>query len=99
MAAQQLADLRRAAERIGDDLGAGQRDRRLDPAVALGNEVRTGREGAAVSLGQPLERRAVRVVRKAQGDGALPGSRSVRSLIQVESTRLRHERIMASSAI
>jgi hypothetical protein len=29
----------------------------------------------------------------------LPGSCPVRSLIQLEPTRLRHERIMASSAI
>jgi hypothetical protein len=94
MTAQQLADLGRAAERVRDKLSARQRDRRLDPALTLGDEVRAGREWAGVELGKPIERVAVRVVGGAQGDRGLPGRPAV-LVPSGSSMQLRHGAIIA----
>src|SRR4051794_36743140 len=98
MTAEQLAELRGAAERVGDDLGAGQREGRLDPAITLGDEMRTGREEAAVELRESLEVGGVAIGGEAQSHGTLPGSLQVDPLVQVESAP-RHERIMGAATI
>ncbi len=73
MAAQQLTELFGAPEGVGDQLAARQRDRRFDPAIALRHQVRAGREVAAVSLGEAIERRAIGGVGEAQRHRGLPG--------------------------
>ena len=54
-AAQQLDQVRRRPEGVGDDLARLKRQDRQDRAVALGHQARRRRQGARVALGDPGE--------------------------------------------
>jgi hypothetical protein len=50
--AQQLDELRGAAEGIGDDRSGSERERGVDPALPHGDQMGSGREAARVSRGE-----------------------------------------------
>jgi len=74
VAAQQLAELGGAMEGIGDQLAGGERERRIDSPVALGDQMRSRRERPGVEPGEPLDRAHVGWGRQAHGNRALPGA-------------------------
>jgi hypothetical protein len=91
VAAKQLTELGGAAEWVRYQLAGRQRDRRLDAAISLSEQIGTGREETGVEFCEPLEPGKVILVCKAQGDGPLPGRGPVLILIPAGSTPRRHE--------
>ena len=73
MTAEQLGELGGATEGIRDQLVSGERERRIDSPVALGDQMRSRRERPGVEPGEPLERAHVGGGRQAHGNRALPG--------------------------
>lgn len=77
MTAEQLAELGGATEGIGDQLVAGERERRLDSPVTLGDQMRPRGKRPRVEAGEPLQRTRVCWGRQAHGDRTPPSSKPV----------------------
>jgi hypothetical protein len=68
-APQQLAQLGRVAERVGDDLAGDEGDRGVDPRLPRRDEVGARGEGAGVELRHALELGGVTRGGGSEGDG------------------------------
>jgi hypothetical protein len=85
MTAQHLGELGGAAEGIGDQLAGGERERRVDSTVALGDQMRSRRKGPGVEPGEALQRGEVGWGPQAEGDRGLGGGASVAIELPVRS--------------